>query len=151
MDKSSAQGLRRIGEAAIGCCSRISLPGAVKTPGFNGQTELPMTSFKDREKAEEAKFAHDAELEFKVNARRVKLLGLWVAEQLGMSGEVAEVYARDLVQVDFTEPGQEDVFVKVWADIQAKEAKISEQQVRHEMERLHEVAAEQIQAEAVKG
>ena len=109
-----------------------------------------MTSFKDREKAEEAKFAHDAELEFKVNARRVKLLGLWVAEQLGMTGEIAEVYARDLVQVDFTEPGQEDVFGKVWADIQAKEAKVSEHQVRREMERLHEVAAEQIQAEAVK-
>ncbi len=110
-----------------------------------------MTSFKEREKAEEAKFAHDAELEFKVNARRVKLLGLWVAEQLGMTGEIAEAYARDLVQVDFTEPGQEDVFGKVWADIQAKEAKISEHQVRREMERLHGVAAEQIQAEAVRG
>tara|TARA_Y100000588_G_C13915675_1_gene779209 strand:- start:154 stop:585 length:432 start_codon:yes stop_codon:yes gene_type:complete len=143
--------LRRIGEAAIGCNSRISLLGAMKTPGSNGQTEFPMTSFKEREKAEEAKFAHDAELEFKVNARRVKLLGLWVAEQLGMTGEIAEAYARDLVQVDFTEPGQEDVFGKVWADIQAKEAKISEHQVRREMERLHGVAAEQIQAEAVRG
>ena len=110
-----------------------------------------MTSFKDREKAEEAKFAHDAELGFKVNARRVKLLGLWVTEHLGITGDAADAYARDLVQVDFTEPGQEDVFRKVWADLQAKDAKVSEQQVRSEMERLHDVAAEQLQNEPAKG
>ena len=109
-----------------------------------------MTSFKDREKAEEAKFAHDAELGFKVNARRVKLLGLWVAEQLGITGDAADSYARDLVQVDFTEPGQEDVFRKVWADLQARESKVSEHQVRREMERLYAVAAEQIQNDAAE-
>ena len=109
-----------------------------------------MTSFNDREKAEEARFAHDAELGFKVNARRVKLLGLWVADHLGVTGEAADAYARDLVQVDFTEPGQEDVFRKVWADLQAKNAKVSEHQVRREMERLYEVAAQQIQSEAAK-
>ncbi len=105
-----------------------------------------MTSFKDRENAEEAKFARNAEQEFKVNARRVKLFGLWVAEYLGMTGETADAYARDLVLVDFTEPGQEDVFRKVWADLQAKEVELSERQVRREMERLYEVAVTQIQA-----
>ena len=110
-----------------------------------------MTSFKDREKAEEAKFAHDAELGFKVNARRVKLLGLWVADHLGITGDAADAYARDLVQVDFTEPGQEDVFRKVWADLQAKDYKGTEDQVRAEMGRLHDVAAEQLREAAAKG
>lgn len=109
-----------------------------------------MTSFSDREKAEEAKFAHEAELGFKVNARRVKLLGLWVAEHLGIFGEAADGYARDLVQVDFTEPGQEDVFRKVWADLQARDSGISEHQLRQEMERLYAVAAEQIEREGAK-
>ena len=54
-----------------------------------------MPTFNDREKAEEAKYAHDQELEFKVNARRNKLLGLWAAELMGMSGETAEAYARE--------------------------------------------------------
>lgn len=110
-----------------------------------------MPTFKDREKAEEAKFAHDAELAFRVNARRVKLLGLWVAGHLGMTGNAAEAYARDLVQVDFTEPGQEDVFRKVWADLQAREIGLSEHRVRAEMERLYDVATEQVQAESAAG
>ena len=63
-----------------------------------------------------------------------------------MTGETADAYARDLVLVDFTEPGQEDVFRKVWADLQAKEVELSERQVRREMERLYEVAVTQIQA-----
>ena len=105
-----------------------------------------MPTFKDRQKAAEAKFGQDSELAFRVNARRVKLLGLWVAGHLGMSGEAAEAYARDLVQVDFTEPGQEDVFRKVWGDLQAKQVELSEHRVRREMERLYDVAAEQIRA-----
>ena len=72
-----------------------------------------MSNFDDREKAQEAKYAHDQEISFKANARRNKLLGLWVAEQLGLSGDAADAYAREVIESDFEEPGDEDVFRKV--------------------------------------
>ncbi|MBM3508866.1 MAG: DUF1476 domain-containing protein [Alphaproteobacteria bacterium] len=109
-----------------------------------------MATFKDRQKGEEAKFARTAELDFKITARRNKLLGLWVAEKIGVTGPAADTYAREVVQADFDEPGSEDVFRKVWADLQKAKADVSEHQVRREMDRLKEVAAGQIQAEAAK-
>ena len=69
-----------------------------------------MTTFDDRERAQEAKFAHDAELNFKAEARRNRLLGEWAAGLLGKSGEDAKAYALSVVTSDFEEPGDEDVF-----------------------------------------
>jgi hypothetical protein len=109
-----------------------------------------MATFNDRQKGEEAKFARTAELDFKINARRNKLLGLWVAEKIGLTGGAADVYAKEVVQVDFSEPGSEDVFRKIWADLQKAKVGVSEHQVRREMDRFKEVAAGQIQAEAAK-
>ena len=106
-----------------------------------------MGTFEDREKAYESKFAHDEELRFKATARRNKLLGLWAAEQLGLSGSDAEDYARDVVKADFEEPGDEDVFRKIRADFDAKNLDISDHQIRRQMDELMAKAVEQIQAE----
>ena len=76
-----------------------------------------MTTFDDRENAFENKFAHDEELRFKAEARRNKLLGLWVAELLGKSGDEAMAYAKEVVASDFEEAGEEDVFRKVSGDL----------------------------------
>ena len=76
-----------------------------------------MTTFDDRENAFEAKFAHDAELQFKCEARRNKLLGLWAAGLMGKDAAAAEAYAREVVASDFEEAGDEDVFRKVASDL----------------------------------
>ncbi|MCC5973924.1 MAG: DUF1476 domain-containing protein [Rubellimicrobium sp.] len=76
-----------------------------------------MTTFDDRKDSFERKFAHDAELQFKVDARRNKLLGLWAAGLMGKSGEEATSYALDVVRANFAEPGDEDVFRKVAGDL----------------------------------
>ena len=79
-----------------------------------------MTTFDDRENAFESKYAHDAEMQFRAEARRNKLLGLWAAELLGKSGEDAQAYAKEVVKSDFEEAGDEDVFRKVSGDLGAK-------------------------------
>jgi hypothetical protein len=79
-----------------------------------------MTTFDEREKAFERKFAHDEELRFKSTVRRNKLTGLWAAEKLGLSGEEAEAYARSIVKADFQEAGDSDVLRKLQADFAAK-------------------------------
>ena len=99
-----------------------------------------MTQFGDREKAFEAKFQKDQELQFKVNARRNKLLGLWAAEQLGMTGDAAEAYAKEVVVADFDEPGDDDVLRKVMTDLEAKGVSTTEHAIRHEMNKLFEQA-----------
>jgi hypothetical protein len=76
-----------------------------------------MSTFKDRENAFENKFAHDSEMQFKAEARRNKLLGLWAADLLGKSGDEAADYAREVVKSDFEEAGEEDVFRKVSGDL----------------------------------
>ncbi len=76
-----------------------------------------MTLFDEREHAFEAKFAHDAEMQFRAEARRNKLLGLWAAGLLGKSEAEAEAYAREVIKSDFEEAGDEDVFRKVSADL----------------------------------
>lgn len=95
-----------------------------------------MTSFNDRQKAEEAKFAIDEELRFKAVARRNKLLGLWAAEKLGKTGAEAEEYARSVILSDFEEPGEDDVFRKVRSDFDAAGVEQSDHQIRREMEEL---------------
>jgi len=76
-----------------------------------------MSSFDDRESAFENKFAHDAQMQFKAEARRNKLLGLWAADLLGKTGDEAAAYAVEVITADFEEAGDEDVFRKVKADI----------------------------------
>jgi len=79
-----------------------------------------MSTFNDRERAFENKFAHDAEMQFKAFARRNKKLGLWAADLLGKTGGDAESYAMDVIRSDFEEEGHEDVFRKVAADLDGK-------------------------------
>ncbi len=79
-----------------------------------------MNTFDDREHAFEAKFAHDAEMQFKAEARRNKLLGLWAAELMGKSGDEAAEYAKEVIKSDFEEAGHEDVYRKVSGDLGAK-------------------------------
>ncbi|MDA1131698.1 MAG: DUF1476 domain-containing protein [Proteobacteria bacterium] len=106
-----------------------------------------MATFDDREKAFEGKYAHDEEVGFKVTARRNRLLGLWAAEVMGLSGQDAEAYAMEVVDSDFERTGEEDVFEKVWGDLQKNQASVSEHQVRRQMEALRKTAREQISTE----
>ncbi|WP_108663288.1 DUF1476 domain-containing protein [Acuticoccus kandeliae] len=105
-----------------------------------------MTQFEDRERAFEARFAHDEELRFKSIARRNKLLGVWAAQQLGREGADAEAYAKDVIRADFDEPGDEDVFRKVYGDLSAAGISITEEAVRLKMRELLMTAAEEISA-----
>ena len=108
-----------------------------------------MSSFDHREKAEEAKYAHDQETRFKVYARRNKLLGLWAAEKMDLRDKTAEAYAREIVEVDFEEPGEEDVYRRIAADLAAKKVNISEHRIRREMEDLLENYERQLLASAL--
>ena len=103
-----------------------------------------MSGFDDRENAFENKFAHDQELEFKAVARRNKLLGLWAAELMGLTGDDAEAYGKDVVKADFEEAGDEDVFRKVRGDFDARGIEQSDHQIRHKMEQLLDEAREQV-------
>lgn len=76
-----------------------------------------MTTFDDRENAFENKFAHDAEMQFRADARRNKLLGLWAAELMGKTGAAADDYAKEVVKSDFEEAGHEDVYRKLSGDL----------------------------------
>lgn len=78
-----------------------------------------MTSFDDREKAFETKFAHDAEMRFRILARRDKLIGLWAAEKLGKDGPAAEDYAKQVVLSDLEKPGDDDIIAKLHGDLSA--------------------------------
>jgi hypothetical protein len=105
-----------------------------------------MTTFDKRQEGFEKKFAHDEELRFKSMARRNKLLGLWAAEKLGLSGSEADDYAKTVVKADFEEAGDDDVFRKVRGDFDAKKVDQSDHQIRRTMEELMGTAIEQIQA-----
>ncbi len=89
-----------------------------------------MTSFQDRERAEEAKFAHDEEMLFRIHARRNRLLGQWAAERMGLSAVEAEAYAKSVVQADFEEAGDEDVIRKLLGDLIAAGIDANEGEVR---------------------
>ncbi len=106
-----------------------------------------MTTFDKREKGFEEKYKHDQELQFKIEVRRGKLLGLWVAEMLGKTGDEAEAYARDVVAADFEEPGDDDIVRKVMADFQDAGSEFSEHRLRKKMEEFLEIAKEQIMQE----
>lgn len=103
-----------------------------------------MSGFDDREDAFEKKFAHDAEIQFKVEARRNKLLGLWAASLLGKTADEAAAYATEVVKSDFEEAGDEDVFRKVSGDLgdKADEATIRAQMVALMIEAKTQVMTE---------
>jgi hypothetical protein len=107
-----------------------------------------MTSFKDREKGFERKFAHDEELKFKATARRNRLLGLWAATEMGVGGDEAQAYAREVIKADLEIPGDEDVFRKIRRDFDAKGVQKSDHEIRSKMVDLLGVVISQIEAEA---
>jgi hypothetical protein len=105
-----------------------------------------MTTFDKREEGFEKKFAHDEELRFKATARRNKLLGLWAAEKLGLSGAAADAYSKEVIAADFEEAGDEDVVRKLRKDFDAKGVNQSDHQIRRTMDELMAKAAAQIKA-----
>ena len=106
-----------------------------------------MASFNDREKAFEDKYKHDQELQFKVEVRRNKLLGLWAAELLDKKGDEADAYAKEVISSDFDEPGDDDVLRKVLADLQGAGVDFSAHRLRHKMDELLSVAKQQVMTE----
>ena len=105
-----------------------------------------MNSFDKREEGFEKKFALDADQKFKAEARRNKLLGLWVAEQPGKTGDDATAYAREVVASDFEESGDGDVVRKVLGDLTAKGIATTEPQLRVKMDELMGLAVAQVKA-----
>jgi hypothetical protein len=105
-----------------------------------------MSSFDKREEGFEKKFAMDAEQKFKAEARRNKLLGLWTAEKLGITGDAAAAYAKEVVAADFEQPGDNDVVHKVTRDLAAKGIAITEPQLRAKMDELMAQAIMQVKA-----
>ncbi len=103
--------------------------------------------FDERKTAAEAKFKHDEEFKFKVMARRNKLLGLWAADLMSITGADADAYAKQVVVSDFDEPGDDDVLRKVLGDLQAKGGSQDEIAVRRQMDRLLEEAKQQLATE----
>ena len=97
-----------------------------------------MDSFKDREQNFEKKFAHDEELQFKVDARRNKYLGQWVSQILSYDSEKEKEYIHSVIKADFEEAGDEDVFRKLKVDL--KDYNISDEEIRKKMNELNEKA-----------
>ncbi|WP_259782900.1 DUF1476 domain-containing protein [Aestuariispira ectoiniformans] len=106
-----------------------------------------MNQFSEREKAFEAKFGHDEEMRFKAETRRNKLLGLWAAEQIGLSGADADAYARAVIETDYEEPGHDDVMRKVLKDLTDRKVDATEHIVRKKMDELMDVAMAQVMKE----
>ena len=104
-----------------------------------------MTTFNDREKGFESKFAHDEEMQFKAAARRNKLLGLWAASLLGKTGEEAQAYAMEVVKADFAEAGEEDLFHKVSHDL---DHRADEETIRAKMAEFLALAKSQLMSES---
>ena len=102
-----------------------------------------MSSFDDREKSFEKKFAHNEELQFKISARRNKYLGQWASQILGYDQEKETEYIQSVIKADFAEPGDEDVFRKVLSDL--KDHNISDEEIRKKMDELNEKAKSEFQ------
>jgi hypothetical protein len=135
------------------CKARRKFPqfGQDFNTGFAASTrqnnhEGDMTTFDEREKGYEQQFAHDEELRFKAIARRNKLLGLWAAQKLGMTGSAADAYSKDVVMAEFEAGGDEDVFRKLRRDFDAKGIGQTDQDIRKAMQELLAQAVQQIKA-----
>ena len=105
-----------------------------------------MTTFDKREEGFEKKFALDEEQKFKAMARRNRLLGTWAAEKLGLTGDEANAYAKEVVMADFEEAGDDDVFRKIRKDFDAKGIAQSDHQIRRTMEEMLTTAVAQVKA-----
>ena len=110
-----------------------------------------MTGFEERKDAFEKLFAHDQEIEFKVEARCCKLFGLWCAEKLGLAGADADAYAREVVASNLEEPGFEDVKRKVMPDFDAKSVDVPEHTIDAMLDKFQEEAKEQLMHELQNG
>ena len=106
-----------------------------------------MSEFEKRGASFESKFAHDEALKFKAEARRNKLLALWAADLMGMTEAEANGYVAEVIKSDFEEAGDEDVFRKVRADLDAKNVEKSDHQLRRTMDELMATAIEQLEKE----
>ena len=106
-----------------------------------------MTSFADREKEFEARFKHDQELRFKATARRNRMLGMWAAGLLGLGGEAAEAYAKEIVDAQFQPQGDQHVVDKLVADLGAEDPSMTAARVRFELQHFAEQARKQLMAE----
>lgn len=104
-----------------------------------------MTTFDNREKGFENKFAHDQDLKFKAESRRNKLLAEWAAGKLGITGAAVEDYVKAVRKADLAEKGDEDLFRKVRADFDAKGVSISDADIRKQMSALLAEAVKQIE------
>ena len=105
-----------------------------------------MSSFDKREEGFEKKYALDEEQKFKAEARRNRLLGMWAAEKLGITGDAAAAYAKEVVASDFEEAGDGDVLRKVMGDFKAKSVALTEQELRAKMDELMGTAVAQVKA-----
>jgi hypothetical protein len=106
-----------------------------------------MAAFEDREKEFEAKFKHDQEVQFKVVARRNRLLGEWAGNEMGLSGDALITYSKDVVVSDFEKPGDDDVLQNVQADMKAAGIELDSSRLRKKMDELFQVAKAQVMAE----
>jgi len=103
--------------------------------------------FNEREKGFEAKFKMDEEMEFKIAARRNRLLGAWLAEKLGLPESEHEAYSKEVVLADLEEPGDEDIIRKVMNDVKDRGAKVAETDIRLKLDEFQRLALEQIVSE----
>jgi len=106
-----------------------------------------MTDFKDRERAEEAKFAMDEETAFKIAARRNRLLGEWAAGVMNLTAEETDAYKKSVVQADFEEAGDEDVIRKLLGDLTAAESSVTEAEIRAKLEEMAIEAKNQLMSD----
>lgn len=106
-----------------------------------------MTAFNDREKAAENKYAHDQELEFRIEARRNKLLGLWAAQRMNLSGLSADEYAKTLVAATVNIPGDQGLVDKVKKDLSARGVTISDLDIKAELHAVTQIARDQVKKE----
>ncbi len=109
-----------------------------------------MTTFDERERAFERKFALDEELRFRATVRRNKLLGIWAAEKLGLAGAQSDAYVKDVIRADFQKPGDEDLVAKLREDFDANNVAQSDEQIRLTLVELMATAIRQIEAEGGK-
>ncbi len=105
-----------------------------------------MSTFDRREEGFESKFAHDADLRFKAEARRNKLVGAWAADLMGLKGDEATAYGKELIKEDLKEAGDDDVFRKLRADFDTKKVEQSDHQIRRTLDEMMAKAVEEIQS-----
>jgi hypothetical protein len=120
--------------------------GRTRAPVGIDSKRQDMTTFDKREEGFEKQFAHDEELKFKATARRNRMLGMWAAEKLGLSGADADAYAKQVVMSDFEEAGDHDVFGKIRKDFDAQGVQQSDHQIRRTMDELLAQAVAQVKA-----